>query len=102
MTRTKSLALLHQWARPETDNPHLAISMAERDARSHGAAAVRAIRTAQHPTIDGFTDWFGSRSEPKTDREVSIELAAIVPYVITESRLAFRAALNAVGLGRNL
>ena len=99
MTRNESLALLHQWADfPDkvTYRPYLTTHAAA--AYDHGLAAVRAIRTAQHPTLDGFTDWYGPRTAPKSSADVAMELAAIVPYVVAESRLAFRAALAACGI----
>ncbi len=81
MTRSESLALLHRWAdRPELHyHPPLAAQ-----AREHGAAAVRAIRatiTAQpHSPV---TDWYVRQYQPQA---------------ISESRLAFRCALRAVGI----
>lgn len=92
MTRSKSLALLHGWraaqeARSVTSMRALYPSLRGPEALEatiHGAAAVRAIRSAlaEAPTPE---------SVPGT-----------IIFVRAESRRAFRAALNAVGLGREL
>lgn len=85
MNRSDSLRILAEWAgRRKSPFPHqpALCSLNERNATRHGANAVRAI----HQNIGALA----GTVVPSTD------------YCMREARLAFRCALNAVGLGRNL
>jgi hypothetical protein len=88
MTRAESLAMLHRWANLPQSSPatignlnHAVVICNQyglaRNARSHGLAAVQAIRVFDHP--DGCLDRWHR-------------------VAVSESRLAVRAALRAVGL----
>ncbi len=83
MTHAESLALLHKLAMSErvgwTGGRGFAIMVPDAilTAQSHGAAAVRAIRRTFDPHYSAYDE---------------------NAYSIEESRLAFRAALDAVGI----
>lgn len=86
MTKAESLKRLHRVARRESFRPFLLPYGVNRrcvqDARSHGLSAVRAIRYMEDDAI--------RRANPVDEPNRR--------YIISESRLAFRAACTAVGI----
>jgi len=87
MNRSESLVLLHYWAedvRSSAPHPYGYATSPADEVRRHGLAAVRAIRRVQDVDFNACTqpDYCYAHS----------------PDAIRESRLAFRAALRAVGI----
>jgi hypothetical protein len=83
MTRSRSLGILATWARyahlpANAHQPNRAL------AQSHGLAAVRAIRPVE--------------LVPGCPAPHCPDILPILRHVVSESRLAFRAALAAVGI----
>lgn len=104
MTRTESLAVLSTWAAAERRDPNLPVDPLHPkdgdDAVSHGLAAVRAIR--QHDTYCFsvvYEDQDGICRHPCCDGPYP-DCGKIIDGtdIISEARLAFRAALRAVGI----
>ena len=86
MPRSESLTALRDWARNDragATGAGLVPYTLALEARSHGLAAVRAIR------------------DTRPHEDLSTYLYA-PEYIVREARLAFRAAMNALGLGREL
>ena len=84
VNRSESLALLRTWANRHRPGGRPLTAMERGAALKHGLAAVRAIQNAANNRV--------------VARMPRVYPAILVTYAAEQARLAFRSALNAVGL----